>query len=121
MQALFANAKTQPIDLTPDVSAFDDCAPQLTSGETRAIEPGRACSSTGTTRDFDNTLRFANVHQTRIRLFLGLEERYGAFSGAATLGFDLVVPERTADTTDDGTDDPLARALTLHFALGLRY
>jgi len=121
MQALFANAKTQPIDLTPDVSAFDDCAPQLTAGGTRAIEPGRSCSSTGNSRDLDNTVRFANVHQTRIRLFFGLEERYGPFAGAVTFGFDLVVPERSADTTDDGIDDPLASSLTLHFALGLRY
>jgi hypothetical protein len=121
MQALFTNAKTQPIDLTPDVSAFDDCAPMLRAAETPAIEPGRACSSTDGARDLENTVRFANVHQTRIRLFLGLEERYGPFSGAITLGFDLAVPERTADTVGDGIDDPLARSVTLHFALGVRY
>jgi hypothetical protein len=43
------------------------------------------------------------------------------FTGAVSFGFDLVVPSRDADTTNDGTDDPLARSLTLHIALGLRY
>lgn len=121
MQALFANAKTQPIDLTPDISAFDDCAPQLGTAETPEIEPGHACSTSQGASDLENTVRFATVDQTRIRLFFGLEERYGPFSGAVTFGFDLVVPERTADTTGDGIDDPLARSVTLHFALGLRY
>ena len=110
LQALFANASTQPIDFTPDVSAWDDCAP----------EPGGACTNAGAV-DFMNTRRFASVQQTRIRLFLGLEERYGPFSGTFTFGFDLVAPERTADTTGDGMDDALPHALTLHFALGLRY
>lgn len=121
LQALFANAKTQPIDLTPEVSAFDECAPQLRGTSTPAIEPGRSCSSSGGARDLANSVRFANVHQTRIRLFFGIEERYGPFLGAVTFGFDLVVPERSADTTGDGIDDPLASSLTLHFALGLRY
>jgi hypothetical protein len=77
LQALFANAKTQPIDLTPDVSAFDECAPQLGAAARPGpgIEPGRACSSSAGARDLQNTLRFANVHQTRIRLFFGLEDR----------------------------------------------
>lgn len=97
LQALFANATTKPIDFTPDVSAWEDSS------------------------DAENTQRFANVHQTRIRLFLGLEERYGPLSGALTFGFDLVVPERSANTTNDGNDDGLTRTLTLHFALGLRY
>jgi len=122
LQTLFASAKTQPIDFTPDVSAWDECAPGLTgSSTTPEIEPGRACTNTLGAADLMNTRRFASVHQTRIRLFLGLEERYGPFSGAFTFGIDLAAPERAADTTGDGMDDPLPHALTLHFALGLRY
>jgi hypothetical protein len=121
MQALFANAKTQPIDLTPDVSAFDECMPQLSDAPAPEIEPGRPCSTSEGARDLRNTVRFADVNQTRIRLFLGAEERYGIFTGAVSFGFDLVVPSRNADTINDGTDEPLARSLTLHIALGLRY
>lgn len=123
LQALFANAKTAPIDLTPDVSAWDECAATLDAGSSSRpeIEPGRACGSAAAARDLQNTRRFASVHQTRIRLFLGLEERYGPLSSALTFGFDLVVPERAANTTQDGVDEGLSRSLTLHIAAGLRY
>jgi hypothetical protein len=121
MQALFANAKTQPIDLSSDASAFDECAPQLSEAQTPSIEPGRPCSTSEGARDLRNTVRFADVSQTRVRLFVGAEERYGMLTGAVSFGFDLVVPGRSANTTNDGIDDPLARSVTLHFALGLRY
>lgn len=122
LQALFSSASSKPIDLTPDTSAFEECAPQLNPSEgSAAIEPGRACSNAAGSRDLANTLRFEDVQQTRIRLFLGLEERYGPFTGAFTFGFDLVVPERSANTPGDGLDGALARSVTLHFALGLRY
>jgi hypothetical protein len=122
MQALFSSASGKPIDLTPDTSAFDGCAPQVSPADgATSIEPGRVCSNAAGARDLASTVRFADVQQTRIRLFLGLEERYGPFTGAFTFGFDLVVPERSANTPGDGIDGALARSVTLHFVLGLRY
>lgn len=112
LQALFTNADTEPVDLTPDVSAWDECQAQ----------PGNErCATESGANDLRNSVRFASLDQTRVRLFVGVEERYSVFASALTLGFDLTVPQRHAETANDGIDDDLPRSLTLHFALGLRY
>jgi hypothetical protein len=127
LQALIVSAQTRPIDLTPDESAWDACAqppPMPTSDdpdETPALPAGAACASTSAAQDLQNTRTFADVNQTRIRVFAGIEERYGPFSSALSLGLDLTVPQRRADTAGDGVDSDLRRALTLHFVLGVRY
>ncbi len=114
LQALYATAETEPIDLTPAVSAWDRCAPL-----TMSDEPDLPCSDSA--RDLENTARFASLDQTRIRLFMGLEEQYSIVTAALTFGLDLTVPSRQADTSQDMLDSDLPRAVTLHFALGLRY
>jgi hypothetical protein len=127
LQALIVSAHTQSIDLTPDESAWDACGqppPAPTSDdpdEVPVLPAGATCASTSAAQDLQNTRRFADVNQTRIRVFAGIEERYGPFSSALSLGLDLTVPQRHADTTGDGVDSDLRRALTLHFVLGVRY
>ena len=129
LQALMVNAETLPIDLTPDESAWDSCgqpAPTAPPSSDDPDEPpvlpaGAACAPPMAAQDLQNTQRFADVHQTRIRVFLGIEERYGSFSSGLSLGLDLIVPQRHADTMGDGVDSELRRALTLHFVVGVRY
>lgn len=112
LSALFTSAETEPIDLTPEVSAWEECRAQ--PGEDR-------CATDSGANDLRNTVRFASLDQTRIRLFAGIEGEYSMFSTALTLGLDLTVPQRHSETANDGTGGDLRRSLTLHIALGLRY
>ena len=115
-----ARKKKQPFFL-PAESAWDSCAQPAPSADDPALPAGVDCASSTAAQDLQNTQRFADVHQTRIRAFAGVEERYGPFSTALSLGLDLTVPQRHADTTSDGIDSDLRRAVTLHFVVGVRY
>ncbi|HKU41491.1 MAG TPA: hypothetical protein VJR89_25215 [Polyangiales bacterium] len=120
LQALLVDASTRPVDLTPDTSAWDVCGAAAPDSDDPKLPATETCGSAEAAQDLENTVTFADVHQTRIRAFLGLEEAYGPFSFAFTLGFDLTVPQRSADIADR-VDSDLPRALTLHFVAGLRY
>jgi hypothetical protein len=120
LQALMVVAETQPIDLSPDRSAWDECAQPAPTSEDPVLPADTACASESAGNDLQSTQRFDDVHQTRIRLFMGIEERYGPFTSALSLGLDLLVPQLHADVADD-VDGDLPRALTLHFVLGVRY
>src|SRR5690606_311019 len=86
LQALFANARSGPVDLTAGVSAWDDCAPRADMPHPAGFE---CTGASGPSSDRDNTLRFPELDQTRVRLFIGLEEHYRWLMGALTLGLDL--------------------------------
>jgi len=113
MQALFVHAASAPIDLTPDVSSWDTCA----------AAPGDElmCRDPAGELERRSTARFEAFDQTRIRLFVGVEEQYGPLLSSFTLGYDLALPPLHAETLDDDVDGGLSRALTLHFSVGLRY
>jgi len=116
LQALFVNAKSGRIDLTPGTNAWNACAP--TSARDNAAD--LACSSNAGAAELANTRSFRTVNQTRLRLFIGAEERYSLLSVTASLGFDLAVPQLQTDVAGDGPRD-LMRQISFHLACGMRY
>lgn len=114
IQALFVDARSQPLDLTPGTSDWDACEPGVGS-ELR-------CRAPDSESDALESVRFDSVEQTRVRMFLGVEEQYAWLRCALTFGLDLTVPSMQAeDSAADVARGGLARAFTLHLAAGLRY
>jgi hypothetical protein len=116
LQALFVNAKSGRVDLTPGSSAWNACAPTDTRNSAGELD----CSGAGGAAELANTRSFRSVNQTRVRLFVGAEERYGLLSVTATLGFDLAVPQLQTDIPGNGPNQ-LMRQISFHLACGLRY
>jgi len=113
LQVLFVDAKSGPIDLTPQSSSAAACAP----------EPGSStrCSQPGGTTELADTVTFRALSQTRVRMFLGLTERFRQLSIAISAGFDLTAPGLPSREAHDGLPDAVLRQFSLHLASGLRY
>jgi hypothetical protein len=79
-----------------------------------------SCSQPEGSAELANNGSFRTVNQTRVRLFLGAEERYTWLSVTATLGFDLAVPQLQTDIAGDGPNHVM-RQISFHLACGLRY
>jgi hypothetical protein len=116
LQALFASAKSGRIDLTPGTNAWSACSP--TPAQTNGVELN--CEQSAGSAELANNSTFRSVNQTRVRLFLGAEERYSWLSVTATLGFDLAVPQLQTDMEGVGPDHVM-RQISFHLACGLRY
>jgi hypothetical protein len=115
LQALFVNARSGRIDLTPGTDAWKACAPDASQPMNGLL----ACSGDGT--DLMNNASFRSISQTRVRLFVGAEERYSYLSVAATFGIDLAVPQLQTDVPGDDLPDHVMRQVSFHLACGLRY
>jgi hypothetical protein len=112
LQLLFLQAHSGAVDLTPQQSAWASCQPS-------GIEP--MCSSMQAARELANTASFRDVSRTRVRMFLGAEERYRLLSIALTLGFDLITPPVPQEAAGDSLPPSLLRQFSLQLAGGLRY
>ena len=116
LQALFVNARSGRIDLTPNENAWATCVPSTTASDGATL----VCTNPQGNTELANLGAFRNVNQTRVRLFLGAEERYSWLSVAATLGVDLAVPELQTEFAGDGPSNVM-RQVSFHFACGVRY
>ena len=116
LQALFVNAKSGRVDLTPEANAFTSCAPAVGAANGVTL----SCSEPNGAGELANTAAFRTVSQTRVRLFVGAEERFRWLALSATLGFDLAVPELQTNIAGDGPPE-LMRQVSFHLAGGLRY
>ena len=112
LQLLFLRARSSAVDLTPRESAWAGC------------QPGGAvltCETEQGARELANTASFRYVSRTRVRMFLGAEERYRLLSIALTLGFDLITPPVPQEATGESLPPTLLRQFSLQLAGGLRY
>jgi hypothetical protein len=100
------------VDLTPRESAWAACQPS-------SVE--LICESEQGSRELANTASFRDVSRTRVRMFLGAEERYRLLSIALTLGFDLITPPVPQEATGASLPRSLLRQFSLQLAGGLRY
>jgi len=117
LQLLFVSAKSGAVDLTPSRNAFTACDPD--SGEVNGA--ALQCTRPGGGNELANNVSFRNVSQTRVRMFVGAEERYGLLSIALTLGFDLTTPGLQSETVGDTLPNDVLRQFSLHLSAGLRY
>jgi hypothetical protein len=117
LQLLFLRAHSSAVDFTPRESAWASCdpSPMLASGALPL------CQSTDGARELANTASFRDVSRTRVRMFLGAEERYRLLSIALTLGFDLITPSVPREAAGEGLPETLLRQFSLQLAGGLRY
>jgi hypothetical protein len=113
LQLLFVNAKSGVVDLTPANQAFRACSPA-------AGEPA-TCTQAGGASELASNVTFKSVSQTRVRMFLGAEERFRLLSIALTVGFDLTTPRLQSETPGDTLPRDLLRQFSLHLACGMRY
>jgi hypothetical protein len=118
LQALFVSAHSGRIDLSPGSNAWSACVPDASKQQNGAQ---LSCSKASGAPELDNDTTFRSVSQTRVRLFVGAEERYSWLSVAATLGFDLAVPRLQTDTPGDDLPAHLMRQISFQLACGLRY
>jgi hypothetical protein len=112
LQLLFLRARSSAVDLTPRESAWSSCQP---GGAVLA------CESELGARELANTASFRDVSRTRVRMFLGAEERYRLLSIALTLGFDLITPPVPQEAMGESLPPTLLRQFSLQLAGGLRY
>lgn len=112
LQLLFLRAHSGAVDLTPGESAWSACQPS-------GVELG--CEGSQGVRELANTASFREVSRTRVRLFVGAEERYRLLSIALTLGFDLITPPVPQEAAGDSLPPSLLRQFSLQLATGLRY
>ena len=112
LQLLFVTAKSGVVDLTPATHGVTSCDP--TSGDV-------SCSGSAGAADLANNVTFRTIHRTRVRAFVGAEERFRLLSIALTLGFDLSAPELQSESPGDDVPRDLLRQFSLHLACGLRY
>lgn len=113
LQLLFVNASSGVVDLTPADNGFAACVPEAGTSD--------RCTRSGGSGELANNVRFESVHQTRVRMFLGAEERYKLLSIALTVGIDLTTPRLQTETMGDTLPSDLLRQFSLHLACGLRY
>jgi hypothetical protein len=118
LQALFVNARSGRVDLTPGQNAWAACGASNASGS-NADDLG--CSQREGASELANNAMFRSVNQTRVRLFLGVQERYSLLELAATFGFDLAVPRLQTETPGDDLPHDVMRQVSLHLACGLHY
>lgn len=107
----WVEATTGLVDLTPDVSAYDECvpdpdAPTLTCTRTDALPDGRVPG-----QDFNNQATFADYSAMRMRLTAGAEGRFQNFVLSGAFSFDLVDP--------DGLTDTLPKSLARQWSLAV--
>jgi hypothetical protein len=125
LQLMVLEAHSPPVDLTPgrssstqteEVDAFAACRP-VPSAST--LGAPLVCSSDGTGEDFVNNVKFDEVSQTRVRLFLGGQAQHGIWRVAASLGFDLLEPQLAAERTRPiQTKNTLGRQVAITIAAG---
>jgi hypothetical protein len=116
LQALIVSAHSGRVDLTPGKNAFTTCMP-----ETPSTPAAINCAAATGAAELADNVTFRSVHQTRLRLFVGAEERYRVWSIAASFGLDLVVPGLRTEIPGSGLPTELMRQFSLHLAGGLRY
>lgn len=117
LQLLFVSARSGVIDLTPSTNSFDACAPSANSADGVLL----GCTRAEGTGELSNNASFRTVNQTRVRLFLGAEERYQLLSITASMGFDLTTPRLQSETPGETLPSGLLRQFSVHVACGLRY
>jgi hypothetical protein len=117
LQLLFVSARSGVIDLSPGTNSFDACAPGASRGNGVALE----CTRPEGAAELANNASFRTVNQTRVRLFLGAEERYQLLSLTASMGFDLTTPRLQNETPAETLPTDLMRQFSVHVACGLRY
>lgn len=113
LQLLFVSAHSAAVDFTPQTSALSACAPNMS-------DPSASCPNVAE-QDLYNTSTFRSVSRTRVRMFVGAQERYRMLSIALTLGLDLVAPPVPQATGDEPLPPNLLRQFSLQLAGGLRY
>jgi hypothetical protein len=116
LQALIVSARSGRIDLTPSKNAFTTCLPEAPSA------PGSVtCGAADGATELADNVRFRSLHQTRMRVFVGAEERYRMWSIAASFGIDVLVPGLRTEIAGSGLPSELMRQFSLHLAGGVRY
>lgn len=117
LQLLFVQARSSELDFTPQTNAWASCSP----GEAAPSGALPICQGAEGARDLYHNASFRDVSRTRVRMFVGAEERYRVLSIALTLGFDLITPPIAQDTAGEGLPSDLLRQFSLQLAGGLRY
>lgn len=128
-QLLRADVESGVVDLTPGgpsrsagvpppEDAYGSCRPlpghQMTANSTTV-----ACVPAGDGSDFANDVMFDPVGQSRLRLFLGGQTRYDMFVFAASLLFDVAVPELDANMAERHIDSSdLAHQVAFTMSVG---
>jgi hypothetical protein len=116
LQLLFVSAHSAAVDFTPRESAWAACDPVTAPS---GAEP--SCETMEGERELRSSGSFRDVSRTRVRMFLGAEERYRLLSIALTLGFDLITPPVPREAEGESLPTNLLRQFSLQLAGGLRY
>ena len=118
LQALFVSAHSGRVDLSPGTNAWSACAPDP-ARQTNGAQ--LSCSKPEGAMELESDTTFRNVSNTRMRLFVGAEERYSLLSLVATIGFDLTVPGLQTQTAGEDLPSHVMRQISFHLACGVRY
>jgi hypothetical protein len=128
-QVLRADVDSGVVDLTPGgpspvagepppEDAYGSCQP-MPGHRITATSATLACSPGGEGSDFANDVMFEPVGQSRLRMFLGAQTRYDMFVFAASLLFDVVVPELDAKMAQPVIDSQdLAHQVAFSMSVG---
>jgi hypothetical protein len=127
-QLLHADIDSGVVDLTPGgpspvagqpppEDAYGSCRPM--PGHRATAAGGTLECTAGDARDFANDVVFEPISQSRLRMFVGGQTRYHMFVFAASLLFDVLVPELEAEMVQPVIDSSdLAHHVAFSMSIG---